>query len=318
MASSHSFDRISAEQAAAILHRAAELQVAELQRREDRSLRQLRESIGSEGGEEGGYAPDELRDAAVAAGISAEHVDRALTERAALGVGSPRSDGSRMLARRLIGPDPGWLEVSRRYAAPPSKVLDAMQRVFPSDRYRMALRDTVGTDPLAGAVLVFDVPSVVEQHGGAGTFAYELAWARVSRLLVTVAPDPGSGGCEVLIRTELSDAWSSSAATAVVLGSLGGAGGGLGGFALAGSVFALAGAAVALPVVAAAGLVGWSAVRGCRALYAHGIPRARRALEELLRIVDVHSRAPSGFNSPAAHPQRPVDDHLTTTLLGSL
>jgi len=60
MAISHPDDRIPAEQAAAILHRAAELQIAELQRRADHSLRHLRESVGSEAGEEAGYARERL------------------------------------------------------------------------------------------------------------------------------------------------------------------------------------------------------------------------------------------------------------------
>ncbi len=265
-------------------HRAAELQAEAALRLEERS-RELVPAEEDDAVAGAGFAIDNVRAAAVEAGISPEFVDRALAERAATGALVPKTKKG-LLHRLFVGDIPDSVEVSRVIGGSPAVVYDAMQRIFPKKPYSLVLSDTQGEDPLSGAVLVFDVPKFTQF--GDSAFSYEMAHGGFSRFFVTLHPlahDPPN--CELAIRSPLG---ASKRTAAIVGGLLSGAIVGLGSF-----LFVAKGvdpAWIAAWTLGAATVASW----GWRGIYRYSVNRSKKAVAALLGAINSDIQTDGAFS----------------------
>lgn len=276
----------SSDHAAAVWRRAAQMQ-ADAARRLDEGSRALAPQAPAQAD---GYTLDEIRAAAGEAGIAPEFVALAMAEvRTQSGEGlTPRQDRA---ATVFMGTAERTLEVSRLMESPPARVYAALQRVLPVHPWLLSLRDSTG-DPLAGGVLLFDIPGFIESNQAPlSMFAMSL---EVGQVQVALRPGPGERGCEVAVRVPLHRsvrrAMTSSGWFAGVVGGAGGAGGAMVAFAVG-----VAGGLLALPAIGAAGVMAGATALGCRASYRNSIRGMRQELERLLQSVDAHARTGTGF-----------------------
>lgn len=288
---------LSPDQAAAVWRRAAQLQAEAAQRLDERS-RALAVRGEPAGADPHDFTPDEVRAAALEAGISPEFVALALAEAGAEDEAALSPAGDRA-ATRYLGVAQRSLEVSRTIERPAAVVYEAMQRVLPGHPWYLGLLDITG-DPLAGGILVFDVPQY--SAGNMNPFAYHATTVDVKQLQVMLRPVPGRGGeaCELVVSSGLTRSvrrnLKAGGWLAGIFGMLGGgAGAGIG--AAAG----LAGGVLALPVVAGAALIGGAMVGGHRAMYRYSLRKLTAELERLVQGVDAHARTGGGF-VPAPRP----------------
>ena len=307
-------------EAVRLWRRAAELQAEAARRLEDRS-RQLAPR-GERGGveESDGYDLSHVVGAAVEAGISPEFVEFAVAElRNERRLATKDRDLIDRLADFLLGNPPRSAEVSRVMPASPDRVFLAMQRVFPAEPYSLVLKDTHGSDPLTGGVLVFDVPAWTGLESSERLAYQARGWADIRRLYVTLTPletEPPS--CEVTIRTPLRHSRRVNFWGSAVMSGFTGAGGAAAGLAIG---LTAAGAAGLAPIVAGAlavasavtvgGAVGGGAALGYRSLYRFGLRKGLRALDGLLAALDVGIRTGWSFGPPVGSPlSLPSRPHL--------
>ena len=212
--------RLDDAQAAAIWHRAAELQAGALRRREVSDAARTRlaasdtwrhgdapTSDDADGGHaDGPRAGHRVVDVALAAeeaGISRQYVALALAE---LPRGTLPIDAgigvSEAQATRFLGTDVRALVVSHVVPAPPGRTLRALGAVLQQAPYDLQLRETVGAHPLDGGVLVFGltgpIVGVMNASGGSGAGAVNAYWMQTQQALearqlqVTLRALPGS------------------------------------------------------------------------------------------------------------------------------
>jgi hypothetical protein len=287
-------ESLSPARTAAVLKRAAQLQAEAAQRLDERS------GALAAGSEPAGAGPhdftlEEVRAAALEAGIAAEFVSLAVAETRTTDETSLSPAGDRA-ATRYFGVSRRTLEVARTVERPAAQVYAAMQRVLPAHPWYLALRDTTG-DPLAGGILVFDAP--VYGMENVTSFAYHVATVDIRQLQVMLRPVPGREGqaCEIIASTGLVRSVRRNLKTSGwitgTLGALGGAAGvGIGvGVGLAGGL-------LALPAVAGVAMLGGATAAGYRALYRYSLRRLAEELDRLLRGVDAYARTDGAFATP--------------------
>lgn len=279
------------DQAKAIWLRAAELQ-AEAAVRSEAASRQISDGDGTAGPSDG-ISPDVVRAAAVEAGIAPEFVDLALAESKGGLTPAKRLTGWKdRWATRQLGTDEGRIDVSRLIEASPAEVLSVMQKILPNHPYRLTLRDTVGDDPLNGALLVFEVPKMSATNYTA--FSYKMAWADLKELRFTLHPRREGEHTEVSISVPLQHSRRVNWLAANALTGASTFGGGLFTMAVV-SAAGLAGAVAAAPVVgggvAMGGLVAW----GMRSAYRAGLRKGREELVGILKTLAVTLRLGTGF-----------------------
>lgn len=304
---------LSPERAAAVWRRAAQLQAEAAQRLDERS-RALAVRGEPADAHPHDFTLDEVRAAAVEAGISPEFVALAVTELAD-DDGEALSPAGDRAATRYLGVSERTLEVSRTIERPAAQVYEALQRVLPGDPWHLALRDISG-DPLAGGILLFDVPAYAA--GNMTPFAYHTTSVDVTQLRLMLRPVPGRGAdaCEVVVSAGLQRSvrrnlkvggWFTG-----VLGTLGG-----GGAAAIAAGAGLAGALVALPAIAGAALVGGGTALGYRAAYRHSLRKLAGLLERMVQSVDVHARTGGGFTPAPRAAQARADDDASMAVIVS-
>ena len=212
--------RLDDAQAAAIWHRAAELQAGALQRREVSDAARTRLAASDTGRRDDAAIRDEAlrgsadgpRDAhrivdvalaAEEAGISRQYVALALAE---LPRGTLPTDAgigvSEAQAIRFLGTDVRALVVSHVVPAPPGRTLRALGAVLQQAPYGLQLREAVGAHPLDGGVLVFGltgpIVGVMNASDGSGAGAVNAYWMQTQQALearqlqVTLRALPGT------------------------------------------------------------------------------------------------------------------------------
>jgi hypothetical protein len=287
-------ESLSPERAAAVWKRAAQLQAEAAQRLDERS-RALAVRGEPADADPHDFTLDEVRAAALEAGIAPEFVALAVAE-AGTAHEEPLSPAGDRAATRYFGVSQRTLEVARTIERPAAQVYEAMQRVLPAHPWYLALRDSTG-DPLAGGILVFDVPG----YGMANTtpFAYHATTVDTTQLQVMLRPVPGREGeaCEIMVSTGLTRSVRRNFKTGGwftgILGTLGG-GAGVG----IGVGAGLAGAVLALPAVAGVAVLGGATAAGYRAMYRHSLRKLSEELGRLLQAVDAHVRTGGAFATP--------------------
>jgi hypothetical protein len=310
----HDPSSLSHRDAERLWHRAAELQAEAARRLEERSRELAPSSEGSGTALGEGYSLDQVVAAAVEAGISPEFIEFAVAElRNEQRLAEKDRDVIDRAADYLLGDPPTSAEVSRVIRTTPERVFQAMQRVFPAEPYRLTLKDTHGADPLAGGVLVFEVPAWTGLEG-ADRLSYQArGWADMRLLYVTLTPlDTDPPSCEVSIRTPLRHSRRVNFWAGSVVSGITGIGGGVAGVAIG---LAAAGALGLAPVVGAllaagsgvavgGSLAGGSAM-GYRSLYRFALRKGVRALEDLLAALDVGIRTGWSFGPGGAGTETP-------------
>jgi len=255
------------------------------------------------------FTRDEVAEIAQAAGIDPAFVALAWREVEAEALRTDTvSDARHARASAFLGTDAERLSVTQTFRAEPEAVLAAMERVFPADPYRLTLAEVVGdTDALTDSVLIFDVPQITMTTGAAGytPFAHAMTIADLTRAVVTLHP-MGDGRTEATVTVDLRHG---KARNLTVGGWMTGAGAAL--LAAAGGVAGLAIGDGGLGAVLGAGLGGssggWLSWVVYRAAYASGLRKGTKALDGLLKAVDVNLRTGGAF-SPA--PPRPPSETL--------
>ena len=282
--------RITEEQAQRIWRRAAELQAAAAERAE------IRRRSGVEAAWlEEGLTVDDVRGAAVEAGIGDEFVEAAIAELESERELMPAA-GSWLAraANRLLDGPPQVLSVSRELPASAEVVFEAMHRIFADSPFGLHLRDTRGVDLFTDGVFVFDT------SGGMQTgFEKKLSGGGVHRLFVMLRRVRGGRDrCDVSIRApagRLGRGVMVSGGLTATAGGTGAAAGAAAGPSIA-SVLGAGGLIYTGVIGAAAIVTGLSAgtlvLSGYRALHARALAGATDALESLVQAlaVDVRTR----------------------------
>lgn len=309
-------DTVGEAEAQLVWRAAARLQAEAARRLEGRSqaLARGHQSDRAPGADSAAFTRAEVAEIAEAAGIDPSFVALAWREVEAEQLRpSTVSDGLHRRASAFLGTDAERMSVTRTFRAGPEAVLAAMQQVLPADPYRLTLAEVVGdADALTDAVFIFDVPQVAvqaAQTGGYTPFSYAMSIADLTRAVVTLHP-LGDGGTEATVTVDLRHgkavnfkvgAWLTGAAAAV-LGAVG--------FALGDG-----GAAVAAAGLGASGGGGLT-YAGYRAAYAAGLKKGERALEEMLRAVDLRLRSGGAFAPVPPTSPAPRGDNGSAFVIG--
>ncbi len=226
-------------------------------------------------------------------GLDAEFVEAAVAElleqRAS---GEPLApDLIERFARRFLGSPPSTLEASLEISAAIGEVYEVLQRLLPSEPYRLRLRETLGTDPLKDGVLVFDAPEAFT-HKESYSRHVLMAEDRIKRLYVTLRP--GSESCRIRIRgrvdTDPEPAfWMGGlfTAAATVLGTALGA--------VAAQGFGVSGALLLVPGAAAGISAGLAAYWHQRDRYMRPLIRSARSLTELMSVLEAAVKTKGAF-----------------------
>jgi hypothetical protein len=279
---------LSEDQAHALWRRAAQLQAESAERREART----RLLASPEHVEEQAIHLSDVETAGVEAGIPAEFIRLARAETIANGA-KPMSPRWETFTDRFLGSNRRLIEITRTFDARPRQILDAMGRVFPANPYYLNVVETLG-EPTSGGVMVFDVT----RRGEASTsFAWDMLCADIKQVLVTLRP--AGDRTDVLLVASLNHSRRLNLAVGGVATGFAGFAGSAVGTAVGLGVLSL-GALAALPAVA--GAAGGAALltASYRPLYRWGLGRGQRALEGLLRAVDLRLR--TGGLIPGAEP----------------
>ena len=188
---------------------------------------------------------------------------------------------------------PDAVTTRRVIEATPREVIEAMEKIFSAEPYRLSLSEKKG-NVLEGGVLVFDVSGVT-------TFAQQAASADIRQIYLSIRSLDQGTRCEVTLRGPI--AWAMKRNTGlgtIIVGASGGAGLGVG-WAAGGSLAAalmtaglasipLAGAVAA--GVAVAGFLGGGAggTVGFRALYAVTVRHGEAMLDDLISALAVSAQ----------------------------
>lgn len=284
---------LTEEQARALWQRAAQLQADAADRRDDRT-RLL--AAGEEPPDAAIHVSD-VETAGQEAGIDAEFIRLARAETIADGAKpmSPRWD---RLTDRLLGNDRRVIEITRTFAAPPPRLLDTIGRVFPANPYFLNLVETLG-EPGAGGVMVFDI---TRRSEASTSFAWDMLLADIKQLLIMVRPAADrDGATEIVLVASLNYARRLNLGVGGVFTTLAASGGAAAGAAVGAAALGL-GVLAVLPAIATGAGTAALTVAGYRPLYRWGLGRGTRALEGLLRALDLRLRT-GGLIPPAASPE---------------
>jgi hypothetical protein len=285
---------MSSEAAAELWRRAAQLQAEAALRLEERSR-----ALGadhSNGADPQAFSVDEVRAAAVEAGIAPEFITLAIAELQADPAGGLPAELEDS-ATKFLGTSERSIELSRRIDLPAAQVYAALQRVLPVNPWLLMLRDVSG-DPVSGGTMVFEMPSLMTLSGNVTPLGYHAMSVDVQQVHISLRPIEGTGGtaCELLVRAGLQRSvrrnfhfarWSAGVSTV-----FGATVAGLSGVVLAG----MSGAIVALPAVAGGALLGYGVMAGYRKLYRHSLQRLTELLGDMVTMVAVHARTGGGFS----------------------
>jgi hypothetical protein len=284
---------LTEEQARALWQRAAQLQADAADRRDDRT-RLL--ATGEEPPDAAIHVSD-VETAGQEAGIDAQFIRLARAETIADGAKpmSPRWD---RLTNRLLGNDRRVIEITRTFAAPPPRLLDTIGRVFPANPYYLNLVETLG-EPGAGGVMVFDI---TRRSEASTSFSWDMLLADIKQLLIMVRPAADrNDATEIVLVASLNYARRLNLGVSGVFTTLGASGGAAAGAAVGAAALGL-GVLAILPAIAAGAGTAALTVAGYRPLYRWGLGRGTRALEGLLRGLDLRLRT-GGMIPPAASPE---------------
>lgn len=293
MSRTHDDEYLSEDQAHALWRRAAQLQAEAAERKEAR-LRRL--APAEEGASDEVIHVSDVEMAGVEAGIAPEYIRLARAETIAQGTG-PMSPRWERLTDRLLGSDARVIETARTFDASPRQVLDAMGRVFPANPYYLNVVETLG-DPAAGGVMVFDI---TRRSEASTSFAWDMLLSDIKQVLVTLQPSADRpDATDAVMIASLNYSRRLNLGVGGAFTAFAGFGGAAVGTAVGLGILGL-GALAALP--ATVGAVGGAALltAGYRPLYRWGLGRGQRALEGLLRAVDLRLR--TGGLIPGAHAQ---------------
>lgn len=304
-------ERIEEARARAVWLRAAQLQAEAAHKLEERSKSlaagELDQSNGS------GLSVEEVRAAAVEAGIAPEFVELALTEdRNSLHPTAPVTGWRDTYATRLLRTNQTVLEFSRSISSPPAEVLNVMQDVLPRHPLFLTLRDTVGDDPLNGATLLFQTPGMMV--GGSYTsFTYSMATMGIKELRFTLRPADDGQSTTLRLSVPLHGArratWIGGVSFSGTMAAVGGVMG-----LIPVKAMALTGALVAGPIAIGAAALALGASVGSGALYRHYLRKSQHELEGILKSIDVTLRMGTGFRMV---PPTGAGPDASTNLLGS-
>lgn len=285
--------RLSEEEARRLWRRAAELQAEAAHRLESAADRGSGEGSRDDADRAAGYALADVRAAAREAGIDEAYLGRALAELDAT-AGLVEAGGGGGLAERFLGASADALVVSHLYDASPTTVYEALRKVMPRPPYELEVVESRG-HPLEGGSLTLEVPAHWTSRQ-AGDFSYEVrGWADIKEIHLTLRPSHEAGeGCEVMLvcplgRSKRINLWVGGGLTAVGGGVVGLMGLGLLAQAAAGGLALLMTVLTVAWVVGAPIGLGYAGMLGYRAIYAHALERARKALVRLLDSVAVEA-----------------------------
>jgi hypothetical protein len=289
---------LSPERAAAVWRRAAQLQAEAAQRLDERSqaLTVGRESADPHPQD---FTLDEVRAAALEAGIAPEFVALAVAESGEEGGVADLSPRQEAVATRYLGVAQRTLEARRRIERPAAQVYEALQRVLPAHPWYLALRDSTG-DPLAGGILVFDIPGYMEAQQS--KLSYHGTAVDVQQLQVMLHP-AGPDSCDLVISTGLRRSvrrnFKVSGWLTGIMTAMGG-----GGAAAVAAAAGVAGGILALPAVAGAAALGGITAVGYGAAYRYSLRKMEEIFSRILQSVDAHARTGGAF-APVPRPGAP-------------
>jgi hypothetical protein len=272
---------LTEDQAHALWRRAAQLQA------EAADTREAKARLLADGGRPDAEAIrlSDVETAGIEAGIAPEFIQLARAETIAHG-SKPMSPRWERVTDLFLGNKRRVIEISRAFNVPPRQVLDAMGRVFPANPFYLNVVDTLG-EPTAGGVMVFDI---TRRSEASTAFAWDMLLADIKQILVSVRPsERGADAADVLLVASLNYARRLNLGVGGTFTAAAGVGGGAAGTAIGTGILGL-GALAALPALA--GAAGGAALitLGYRPLYRWGLGRGQRALEGLLRAVDLRLR----------------------------
>jgi hypothetical protein len=195
----------------------------------------------------------------------------------------------------------------------PAEFLEGLRGVVTRRPYLLTLKDTIGDDPLNGAVLVFQTPGMAE--AGSNSFSYVMATVDIKEIRMSLRSLGDGEATEVrisapLIRARRMNWWASTAV------------GGITGLGFAGVATAIAVASGAgLPVLLGAiGAGSFGGVRtatwGIGKAYRWGLKKAHAEFAGIIRAVRVNHRMGGDFAPREEDLRRTSDDGLD--ILGTL
>jgi hypothetical protein len=284
---------ISDEVARVIWRRAAELQAAAERRMEERA-RQLSERTGSAGPAGDEIHPDDVRAAAIEAGISAEFVEIAMAEAAASGSHSTRLPPWELLGAKLfLDPSQRSIELTGLVPGVVDAVTTAVAQVFSGHPCLLHVGEVADLPGSSGRVVVFNVPKYDWSATANPGFVEKTSMVGLRQLHVAVRPFSGdTATCEVVVTGDLHPGmrmrWRLGAVTSAGAGAAGG-GAGVG---IAGS--ALSGALLLLPALAGAAAVTGLTVALWGIGYRYYRTKVEESLKESLGLLEASARAMSG------------------------
>ncbi|NNE45927.1 MAG: hypothetical protein HKN37_04620 [Rhodothermales bacterium] len=232
------------------------------------------------------------------AGIDPQYIELALRKQAA-DQHVPQAVSGKMsdTAGRFLATPEEHLSVTRVIRAGKQQVLDAMQRVFPSEPYHLQLLEVIGDETaLADSTMIFKVPQVemAVSTSGINVFAYHMSIADLNRMTVTLH-SIDEERTEVSIQLDLKyGKWRNFKVGSWITGIFGSAIGFL--------VFVVGLKKMALGLMGVAGIaamtgliLGYGIYWGYRLAYRSGIRKGQREITDLLAQVDVTARTGGGF-----------------------
>ena len=262
--------RIPEEEALALWRRAAELQL--LAERSATALPPTRAADDS------GLSLEQVAAAAEGAGIGPDWVRLALAERRLPDADRIRPEDWRARwLRRLVSPVDA-IQLSRRIAATPQRVLATFHAVATRAPFGLALENRVGDDPLRDAVMVYRTAAQTTSS----PFTWAVEWADIRVVLITIRPD--DDGTRILLRAPLFRRGINLALTGGATGVVG-AGGAWTGSALGAGLSALGIAAGGVLAGVGAVVGGAAGVAAYRALYRSAVRSGEGALRGLMDAV---------------------------------
>jgi eukaryotic-like serine/threonine-protein kinase len=296
--------RLSEAQAAAVWKRAAQLQLEAARRLEERSEASARAAGSAEAGAAAPTSSYRLRDveeAAVEAGISQQYVALALAELAtpAGAVAAPVTIApwQELFALRLLGDPRRSVSVSRTIPADPRRVLAAVGQVLQAPPFSLVLRDSVGGHPLAGGILVFDLPAYTTGWLDGYAWMYVRYNCYAEQVRVTLRPVPGGEpAVELTLTVDAQAGWRKNLRDAGWLSALFGGTGAVVGAAIGIGALALGPLAVA-PAVAGLTVGAGATLTGIGPLYRWGLKKVRAELDRAAGAVEASVRSVDVFGA---------------------